>query len=262
MIFAAPGNPENFLTGYASANLTWSVTATTSGPPRTGIIDFAYLSAGGNSIDGIAETMAVVGGYTAFGWQEGCLVACIYDELLPFTLGTPFDISVYDDAYLTAQSDVSGSAEGDSYIQFSLFEADGVTPVMIEPVPEPGALALRFWGWGQAFYFGSCGLQLQRPECSELWFTLFGSFRPLLIRFAHGHEALNVPRPALLNPVRGDQAFAGYVRVDSVLGELQSVVVRVGLEVDCFERRAPAAGGLRTWRTSASVALIMPGVPI
>ena len=49
--------------------------------------------------------------------------------------------------------------------------------------------------------------------------------------------------PVLLDPVRGDQAFAGYIRVDGVLDELQPVVVRVGLEVDGSERGLlPPAG--------------------
>jgi hypothetical protein len=151
-IVAEPGYPEYFLTGAAGASLTWSVTATTSGPPRAGFIDLS-LSAHAFSLDGNANSTASVGGYTASGSSEGCEGECTIDELLPFTLGTPFNIGIFDSASLTAEDSNFGSAEGDSDIQFSLFEADGVTPVMIEPVPEPGALGLALLGMGTGVLF-------------------------------------------------------------------------------------------------------------
>ena len=79
----------------------------------------------------------------------GVSLANVNSVLLPFTLGTPFDISIVEQAEVSGIGGVDGGgASVDNFVSFSLFEVDGVTPVLIEPTPELGTLGLAFGGGG------------------------------------------------------------------------------------------------------------------
>ena len=78
----------------------------------------------------------------------------------PFTLGQAFNLSYSSSA--GAFSSTYGSGDGDAAMQFQFrfLEADGMTPVDAEAVPEPGTCAL--------FGVALAGLALGKKEISTL----------------------------------------------------------------------------------------------
>jgi hypothetical protein len=102
----------------------------TAGPIRAGIINFALL-AGANSA-GSSEAGISDGVHT-----YTCLSCSLIPTTAPFELGKPFSALAYaDEMGVSPLGDIFGRAR----VFFSLFEADGVTPVDIldAPVSTPG----------------------------------------------------------------------------------------------------------------------------
>lgn len=136
--FAQPGATtlpiaEANLVADASASASWSITADTGGPVRDGFIE---LSAPGffDSESGTGAYWSQVGPYdTEFG-NSG--------ELIPFTLGEPFTVSLMATASIEGVADFGGGDTVMDSLSFELFEADGVTPVQFFATPEPGSLML------------------------------------------------------------------------------------------------------------------------
>ena len=133
-----------FFGSSASASLLWSLTALSVGPVRPGII-LLSLGASGVSSDGMATAGAGVGPYSATSTNSGACAGNCGLGPLPFTLGVPFGLSINDSVFSQSSNPsivASVLSTASSRITFSLFEADGVTPVRFAPVPEPATFLL------------------------------------------------------------------------------------------------------------------------
>ena len=139
--------PGMTLGSSASALIEVSLTLMTSGPVRPGIIENSIITdEGGGALETHVSSSFQVGPYSV---EE--VEGCVYCGSYPFTLGVPFTVSITDSASGFADildaTGISGSVS--STLNFSLFEADGVTPVPIEAATsEPGTLGLGLLGVG------------------------------------------------------------------------------------------------------------------
>jgi hypothetical protein len=131
----------------ASATITWETFATTAGPERLGYIDLSFVG----SFDYPGEELAFGGNNEQVGQYGASENEAGNSIMLPFTLGVPFEmmLSIGINA-ATAEPDPMGIISSGADLSFQLFEADGVTPVEISAVPEPGtpilvASGLIFW---------------------------------------------------------------------------------------------------------------------
>ena len=135
-------------TSSMSSSLTYAVSAAggdsaslaTAGAPRSGFIQFTIdienLHAGsaeGTLSDGVHT-------YLLQSTPGGCqLHACVDTATAPFNLGTSFEVSA--DASASASGNFAfdnfAADSGSAALTFSLFEADGTTPVALFAVPEP-----------------------------------------------------------------------------------------------------------------------------
>ncbi len=134
---------------YVSANVDasagWSVNAISTGPQRQGYLFLTLYqqSSWSSHSNSDGEGSAQIGQYNyAAGYFPGC--DNCFTVTLPFTLGTPFVIGIGGDA--GADSYMGGGfAEWTDQMSFSLFEADGVTPVAFQATPEPATfLSIAF----------------------------------------------------------------------------------------------------------------------
>jgi hypothetical protein len=129
---------------HTGAQVDWSITASSAGPDRMGIIEGTvnygtYLGDGNDYETSVAQ----VGTYRTPIFQGA------------FELGVPFTISMSGWAFAGADiiNPAGGTALG-AQIDFELFEADGVTPVDVFSVtsgssasaPEPQSFALLLIG--------------------------------------------------------------------------------------------------------------------
>jgi MYXO-CTERM domain-containing protein len=138
------GNNAIELDAEAQGQLGAGLTATSAGPVRTGIIQLSLSSGSGHSAYADSAAWVQVGSYY-------CIECFGLTGSYPFTLGVPFGISISDTVRAVSVDFFDGYSFASSNISFSLFEADGVTPVLIEqtePTPEPGTLGLALAGIG------------------------------------------------------------------------------------------------------------------
>jgi hypothetical protein len=143
--------------GDAEASIAISESFYTSGPVRQGFLVFDVINAtGSNPFQFVTGRISV--GNQQFGFGNGGAVPPPFTQFpfaeFPFTLGieSSFGMTVFGSA-----GEGCGCAFGPSLsayavadVSFQLLEADGVTPVMIEPVPEPS----MFWPIATAFTLG------------------------------------------------------------------------------------------------------------
>ena len=118
------------LFGRSRGSATDNLTLVTPGPRRSGIIHFSHGGFGISSIDGI----------DLVGQEAGSA---------SFELGAPFEFSFQVD-WACFDHVCPGAASG---VSFELFEADGVTPVLISTVPEPASCGLVLFGLGLCGWF-------------------------------------------------------------------------------------------------------------
>jgi hypothetical protein len=129
------------------AYATDSIVYQSTGPERTGFIEFqvtlGYLH---QDVDGAATAQFSDGvhqySYSGGGGVHGstppshCFIEdCEYSATVPFDLGTTFQVSVGANTL-----HLQGGAQpynDEAQVTFSLFEADGTTPVAFTAVPEP-----------------------------------------------------------------------------------------------------------------------------
>jgi hypothetical protein len=125
------------LEGEAEARVSYSDTLQTPGPVRQGWILYS-VTASGFSVDGGADANFHVGPYV-FDNDLSPPFGCFTNCLEPFTLGEYFNVSMMVDAG-EGGGDI-GSNQARGLATFSLFESDGVTPVVIQESSEPESLA-------------------------------------------------------------------------------------------------------------------------
>ena len=149
-------NGYYFANGHAEAN--FSDQLYTAGPVRTGIVK------GSNTYDRFVYSPASASQGATFTGKGP------YDQFGPaaptmyITLGQPF----YVNAFAKADSSNGNGITGVN-LQLNFFEADGITPVAISDVPEPGTLGfLALAGFGCLLRKRSCvrvcrGASLRQP---------------------------------------------------------------------------------------------------
>lgn len=141
--FDAYAAPDPYAWSTASITLEWSFNAITSGPERAGII---LLDLGVSPTSSGRNNSAVsIAQYQCGKGRGNC--GNFGSVPFAFTLGVPFTISISDSVY--TDSDWS-LVQAYSELGFSLFEADGTTPVAflaatqtqqaLAQTPEPGML--------------------------------------------------------------------------------------------------------------------------
>src|SRR5579875_2172796 len=128
----------------------------TSGPMRPGYIHIAETI---SSLHGLVSTTwsltdgsLVYGGSPSLG--QACLPGsssgkgCSGSATLPFELGIPFQVMASASDGASISPGQTGYGSGDQVtLTFSLFEADGTTPVSFAPAPEPSQFALYLSGF-------------------------------------------------------------------------------------------------------------------
>jgi hypothetical protein len=148
----------------ASASAGDTETFTTPGPPRPGLISVLLNSAGEEG----GEATATVDGFSCGG--PGFCSSGGPD--LPTELGVPFTIFLSASAFCCVPP-----AQGSASYEFTLFEADGTTPVPVipvgppQPTPEPstfGLALLSLIAWAAALRpRPRCGLALTCHKSSR-----------------------------------------------------------------------------------------------
>jgi hypothetical protein len=142
-----PGPPYYECENRASASVT--IDATTSGPPTPGYLDlFWWAAAEGDYTTGTGGG-SIVG---MFGWYALWTQSPSGHELIPYTLGTPFQIQLSATgvngcyAWNLASPNCTRFYNGIGSAQFQLSVRDGsptgFTVPILDAVPEPGGMAL------------------------------------------------------------------------------------------------------------------------
>jgi len=128
----------------ATAQVNYSVTATSAGPDRMGVIHVSIWCGNFFSDPAQGSSIASVGNY-----QPNCGGNTGLNTVGAFELGVPFTIQMTGVANARTSIDYSqGSALPGARISYQLFEADGVTPVdtfsatTSATTPEPGTAGL------------------------------------------------------------------------------------------------------------------------
>jgi PEP-CTERM motif len=140
-----PGCGEPNLPASASASVSWSDTIATLGPMRPGIIILSSVGSV-NTVDGHGLFDYQVGAIHLgiFGGTSPVCPPALAAICHPFELGTTFDVSMSAMAsiFSLAGGGTGGGVDVGETLSFSLFEADGITPVQFLDTPEPASLAL------------------------------------------------------------------------------------------------------------------------
>jgi hypothetical protein len=113
----------------ATASVSWFDTLVTDGQLRPGWILFS-IGAYGEKVDGFAHSEVQVGPYLQ---DTGEFFGCFNNCLEPFTLGEAFNVSMMLTSGIT-EGDIGG-ADATGSLTFSLFESDGITPVLVQEAP-------------------------------------------------------------------------------------------------------------------------------
>jgi hypothetical protein len=128
----------------ATAQVSYSVTATSAGPDRMGVIHVSIWCGNFFSDPAQGSSNASVGNY-----QPSCGGNAGLSTVGAFELGVPFAIQMSGNANARTSVDYSeGNALPGARISYQLFEADGVTPVdtfsatTSAMTPEPGTAGL------------------------------------------------------------------------------------------------------------------------
>ena len=107
------------------------------GPERSGFVQLD-INAGGGAFNFVgAFSLNASGGFSCgSGGEAGYAASC--HETIPITLGDDFTFAIDQTATISARpSDGSSNGGDEAMIKIQFFEADGVTPALIE-TPEPG----------------------------------------------------------------------------------------------------------------------------
>jgi hypothetical protein len=166
----ASQDPSDFVTSYAIDAAEINVTLSTSGPVRSGYLGLSFPQFGSvptlGTSDGWSNTATLsIGNFQASCFNSSAVEYCTAPDLyvldsgatalVPFTLGQTFalDFTLRNEAYSGL---ISGFASGGfaGTVEVRLFEADGVTPVPLYDVPEPGTFALIGFGFAAALSLG------------------------------------------------------------------------------------------------------------
>lgn len=138
--------PESLL-AIATANNSIHFDLMTDGSPRAGLLEWrwrpVWLS---NSGDFFANLQYSLGGYSGFcmGRTPNCSGPGVMAPLRPFSLGSQFSFDANTDLGVdTLDMSLFSNGYAGMDLQFRLFEADGVTPVIIrDAMPEPSVFLL------------------------------------------------------------------------------------------------------------------------
>ena len=160
---ADPGRDQtglHQLNSETTSNVSVNETLFTTGSVRSGLVQISSTgsSAGdfrgsSGSLDLSLESIAVSCfgsgpiGATCVIWPNGAhsvpgYVLPVSLQYYPFTLGQTFNFSYSSVAGGSSTPFGSGDGYANLQFQFRFFEADGMTPVAVQAVPEPGSLAL------------------------------------------------------------------------------------------------------------------------
>lgn len=126
--------------GTAVATLNFNATYTTDGPVRQGIMIGNFQPAVGRYGGQFTYSIVAPGRHQLYGPSL----------LVPITLGQPFAISLFERVNSNSDDGTQSYIYLYGGLQFSFFEADGVTPVGLSEAPEPASLAL--FGCGLAAF--------------------------------------------------------------------------------------------------------------
>ena len=154
-------NNGGFIGSTAASQVSVNEALLTTGSARSGFVQInasagfdgtlhvASAQLGGLSLGPIGVACDNLGG---IGQSTTCLIytgAREQDHQLPvtgieypFTLGQAFNFSYSSSAGGSTYPSNNGGADANFQFQFRFLEADGVTPVAVEAVPEPGTFAL------------------------------------------------------------------------------------------------------------------------
>jgi|GEM_PF-5972375 len=137
----------------------------TAGPKRPGIVRYyvgEYPLGQGGATGGISMDAAIddlvfdyflaTGPSTCFAGEVGDLGACMGER--SFELGGFFDLTATVVAGGIGTFRGSEDSKAPLRLSFEFFEADGVTPANLEPVPEPSTALLLLAGLGLAGFLG------------------------------------------------------------------------------------------------------------
>jgi hypothetical protein len=127
------------------ANVLVDFWASTDGPVRNGFATYAaYIDGDHGGAGSWSGAGSVEGLFTCQPYSHLCVE---HSTLVPFTLGTPFEITMNLQAGSSSYWIASGGDGGGSAnFGLQLFEADMITPVIIHdppaPVPEPSYMGI------------------------------------------------------------------------------------------------------------------------
>jgi hypothetical protein len=136
---------------YANASVSFETILNTSGPIRNGVMRYVWNANGWSSGPQIPATIS--SDYFTFhctfelGAPRFCtdpagavpyatmVIDRTGDVVVP--LGIAFPVAVYANAFAGGGPEAPGSSQGSISLAVEFFEADGVTPVPLQTVPEP-----------------------------------------------------------------------------------------------------------------------------
>jgi hypothetical protein len=146
---------------YASETETFA----TTGPPRSGVIQFDISMS--SRFGGTADAIITDGMHMySFSCGPGSLYGCSFNEQVTFDLGAVFEATASGSAeasglFTPGETVLAGPLAAVESI--SLFESDGTTPVAFSLVPEPSTRDLALFGFAAAaLLFGGTSVSLKR----------------------------------------------------------------------------------------------------
>lgn len=157
-----------YITSRAGSDVSVKEALFTTGPVRPGFVQISASGQRTSNFRGSSGTLDVLFGHIAVSCHDngfGSVASCILwpngehsvpayllpvsGQSYPFTLGQVFNFSYLGSAGADSLPGYGGfGADASVQFQFRFFEADGVTPVSVEAVPEPGTFALFGVAWG------------------------------------------------------------------------------------------------------------------